>query len=135
MDDLDRVEIKQQIDALLKKHMGPEDCILMNEIFVEVTGGHIIPNRRIDQTRFIRTIIKELREDGRPIGIKAGSKNGGYFTARNDEELKTTIETFHCRAMSSLKQEAALKRITFNELLEQYELELSQEQTQEKIAS
>jgi len=132
--DQERLEIKFKVDALLKKHMGPDDCILMNEIFVEVTGGHIIPNRRLDQTRFIRTIIKELREQGCPIGIKGG-KNGGYFTARNDEELKKTIETFHSRAMSSLKQEAALKRISFNELLEQYELELSQEQTQEKIAS
>jgi len=131
----ERLEIKHKVDALLKKHRGPEYCILMNEIFVEVTGGHIIPNRRLDQTRFIRTIIKELREAGRPICIKAGTKNGGYFTARNEEELKKTIETFHSRAMSSLKQEAALKRISFNELLEQYELELSLEATQEKIAS
>lgn len=134
MDESERVEIKHKIDALLKKHMGPEDCILMNEIYVEVTGGHIIPNRRLDQTRFIRTIIKELREAGRPIGIKGGN-GGGYFTARNQEEVESTIKQFHGRAISSLKQEAALKRISFNELLEQYELELSQQATQEKIAS
>lgn len=133
MNDGDREEIKKKVDELLKQHMGQDNCILMNEIFVRVTGGHIIPFRRYDQTRFIRSIIKELREAGRPIGIKSGH-SGGYFTARNDEELESTIQTFHCRAMSSLKQEAALKRISFNELLEQYELELSQE-AQEKKAS
>ncbi len=134
MSDLDRAEIKEKVDALLKEHMGQDNCILMNELYVRVTGGHIIPFRRYDQTRFIRSIIKELREAGRPIGIKSGN-HGGYFTARNDEELESTIKTFHSRAMSSLKQEAALKRISFNELLEQYELELSQQSEQEKIAS
>lgn len=133
MTDYDREEIKEKVDALLKQHLGQDDCILMNEIYVTVTGSHIIPYRRYDQTRFIRSIIKELREAGRPIGIKSGN-NGGYFTARNDEELESTIQTFHCRAMSSLRQEAALKRISFNELLEQYELELSQTE-QEKKAS
>lgn len=125
MSDLSRSELKLKVDQLLQSHLGADNCILMNAIFVSVTGSHIIPNRRYDQTRIIRSIIKELREDGRPIGIKAGS-NGGYFTAQNDEELESTILLFHHRAMSSLKQEAALKRISFSELLEQYELELSE---------
>jgi len=125
MSDLSRSELKLKVDLLLQSHLSADNCILMNEIFVSVTGSHIIPNRRYDQTRIIRSIIKELREDGRPIGIKAGS-NGGYFTAQNDEELESTILLFHHRAMSSLKQEAALKRISFSELLEQYELELSE---------
>ena len=133
MDDLDRLEIKQQIDDLLKKHVGSDDCILMNEIYVEVVGGHIIPKRQLDQTRFIRTIVKELREAGRPIGIKGGN-GGGYFTARSQEEVESTIKQFHGRAVSSLKQEAALKQISFNDLLEQYELELSQQTELEKIA-
>lgn len=130
MNDLDRVEFKCQVAALLKTHMGPEDCILQYEIYVEITGSHIIPKRRYDQTRFIRSIIKDLREEGMAIGI---AKNG-YFLARNAQELEATIQTFHKRAISSLKQEAALKRLTFNELLEQYELELSIDNTQEKAA-
>lgn len=133
MIDMDRKELKRRVDELLQAHTGADDCVLMNEIFVTVTGSHIIPNRRYDQTRIIRSIIKELREDGKPIGIKAGS-NGGYFTARNDEELESTIQLFHHRAMSSLRQEAALKRISFSELLEQYELELSEHQPLEKTA-
>jgi len=134
MNDFDHVEIKHKINALLKKHVGPENCILMNEIFVQVTGSHIIPKRRYNQTRFIRSVIKELREAGCPVGIKAGS-TGGYFTARNDAELESTIQMFHRRAISSLKQEAALKKITFNELLEQYEYELSIHNTQERVAN
>ncbi len=130
MIDLDRVEFKWKMAALLKKYAGPENCILQYEIYVQITGSHIIPKRRYDQTRFIRSIVKELREDGMPIGIA----KHGYFIARSTEELATTISTFHKRAMSSLKQEAALKRLTFNELLEQYELELTVNNTQEKAA-
>ena len=131
----DIAEYKKVVIELLQDFKGPDNCILMAEIFVRITGSHIIPNRRTDQTRMVRTIIKELREEGHPIGIKAGS-SGGYFIARTDEELKKTIEIFHNRAISSLKQEAALKRIGFNELLEQYEFELTEQQSdkQEKAA-
>ena len=111
----------------LKQHKGPENCVTMNELFVDATGSYIIPNRRYDQTRIIRSIVKDLREEGCPIGIKGG-KSGGYFWARNDAELKSTIEKFHHRAMSSLQQEAALRRIPFNQLL----LELEEEHNQEK---
>lgn len=134
MDDQDRMTLKVRVRELLNKHQGPDDCVLMNEIFVEVTGNHIIPTRRYDQTRIIRSIIVDLREEGCPIGIKAGS-NGGYFWARNDEELESTIQTFHKRAISSFKQEAALKRIPFGKLLEQYELELSQQPQLQEAAN
>ena len=133
MDDQERSALKVRVRDILMVHKGPNDCVLMNEIYVEVTGYHIIPTRRIDQTRIIRSIIVALREESCPIGIKAGS-GGGYFWARNDAELEATIVTFHKRAISSLKQEAALKRIPFGELLEQYELELSQQpQLQEAV--
>jgi len=134
MIDIDLEKAKATIRTILEEEcQGPDDCIRMAELFVRVTGSHIIPMKRYDQTRFIRTIVKELREEGCPIGNKAGNA-GGYFWASNDEELKNTIENFHHRAMSSLKQEAALRRISFNQLLLELEDEYEQEKQNAKAA-
>lgn len=132
MIDMDRKLVKQRMKTILKKHKGPEDCITMCELFVDVTGNHIIPNQRYNQTRLIRSIVKDLREEGCPIGIKGGT-SGGYFWARNDAELKGTIEKFHKRSMSGLRQEAALRRITFNQLLLELEDEYNKQQEKENV--
>lgn len=118
----EREPLKNKIRAILETYQGPDNCITMTDLHARATGDAIIPWRRYDQTRSTRAIVEELRFDGCPIGNKGG-KNGGYFWARNDAELKSTIQWFHERAMSGLAQEAALKRVSFGELLKQYQLE------------
>lgn len=117
-------DLMHAVHAILKRHRGPDDCISMDAIFQAITHEHIIPRRRYDQTRMIRGIVRRLRERGCPIGIKP-TIGGGYFWAENPEQLEATINVFHGRGLSSLRQEAALKQCSFNELLRQYELELS----------
>lgn len=95
----------------------------MTELFTRVTGQHIIPMRKYDQTRVVRSIVRELREDGHPI---ANGKNG-YYLATSTAALKPTIDKFHQRAMSSLKTEAALRKIDPSGVIQQYQLELNQE--------
>lgn len=125
MHDLDREQLKDAVKALLKTHEGPEAAITMTELYARVTGAVVIPWRRYDQTRLIRSVVEQLRREGCPIGLKGGPA-GGYFWARNDEELKGTIGWFHERAMSALKQEAQLKRLHPGELIRQYEIELKE---------
>lgn len=122
----ERDQVKRNIRALLARHAGPENCIKMIDLHREATGDTIIPKRAYDQSRLTRSIVEELRREGLPVGIRLG-REGGYFVARSDEELQTTISLFHERALGSLKQESVLRRITFGELLKQYELELRQE--------
>ena len=122
--ELDYGELKNNVLNILKQYCGPDDCIKMAVLFYQATGENIIPARRYDQTRNVRSVICELRNEGSPIGNKSG-KDGGYFMARNEKELQETVGAFHSRAMSSLRQEAALKRIPFGELLKQFELEYS----------
>lgn len=124
MNDQDRHELKERIRAILKHHAGPARCITMTALHAEATGEIIVPRRRYDQTRITRSIVEQLRREGCPIGNKGG-RDGGYFWARNDGELTQTIAVFHGRAMSSLGQEAALKRVNCGELLRQYEIELN----------
>lgn len=123
MHELDREALKERIKAALKEHEGPEAAITMTELYARITGAVVIPWRRYDQTRLVRSVVEQLRREGCPIGVKGGN-SGGYFWARNEEELKGTIGWFHERAMSALKQEAVLKRLHPGELIKQYALEL-----------
>lgn len=111
----------------MQEHQGPDNCIKMDDLFCHVTGEHIIPYRRYDQTRIVRSLVKDLRREGCAIGNKAG-KNGGYFLATTEEELEKTIKTLHSRALASLGQEAALKRVKVEHLLEQYRLEFNNQE-------
>lgn len=120
--DLEREELKQRIRDVLREHVGPDDCITMTQLYRAVTGAHVIPQRRYDQSRVVRSLVEQLRREGCPIALKAGT-GGGYFWARDERELDPTVRWFHQRAMSSLKQEAALKRMPFGDLLQQYQLE------------
>lgn len=94
----------------------------MTELFARVTGETVIPWRRYDQTRVIRSIVKELRDDGYPIA----NGKGGYYLATSVAALQATIDRYHQRAMSSLKTEAALRKIDPSGVIEQYRLELNQ---------
>lgn len=125
--DVSRDELKKRIRDVLEGHEGPNNPITMTALHSAVTGEVIIPWRRYDQSRITRSLVEELRREGMPIAHKGG-RNGGYYLARNEAELQQTIEWFHSRAMSSLKQEAALKRMSPNTVIEQYKIELQQEQ-------
>lgn len=121
----DREELKAKARMILKDHQGPDDCINMFELYHAITGLPVIPGRKINQTRIIRSLVEQLRREGCPIGLKSGHE-GGYFWARNAKELGPTIAWFHDRAMSSLKQEANLKKLEPGEVAKQYAIELEE---------
>jgi len=127
MDDAERNILKQRVIDELQHHKGPDNCIKMWEIFTAITGQHIIPIKKTDQTRIIRTLIEQLRKEGHPIGNKPGTY-GGYFLATCDEELEGTIKNFHNRAMSSLEQEAALKRTNPSKLMQQCMIDFEEQE-------
>ena len=116
----DREWLTRRVLTELERRTCEQDAITMTELFARVTGETVIPWRRYDQTRVIRSIVKQLREDGHPIA----NGTGGYYMAASAEALQPTIERYHQRAMSSLKTEAALKKIDPAGLVEQYRLEL-----------
>lgn len=116
----DRRDLAEAVRHVLERHEGRDQPITMAALFAITTGETIVPGRRYDQTRIVRSLIEQLRREGLPVA----NSPRGYFLARDDEELAPTIRAFHQRAMSSLRQEKALKRVSFEDLLRQYELEL-----------
>jgi len=124
MPEHDRDTLKQRLRALLERHQGPEHCITMTALHHAVTGETVIPWKRYDQSRLTRALVEELRREGAPIAHRAGGR-GGYFWARSDAELADTVAWFHARALASLRQEAALKRIGLDALCAQLQMELA----------
>ena len=82
------------------------------------SAGHIslllgIPERRI------RTIVRDLRRDGCPIGSSMGNPSG-YWWATRPEELVDTIKSLRALATDMLVTQRAMERcyMTFGGQLE-----------------
>lgn len=123
---LDRARLKQRLLLLLSEHTSREDCISMTALVPAVLGDYVVPNRRYDQSRIIRSLVSQCRREGSPICIRHG-KYGGYYLATDPQELESTAQWFRKRAMSSLKQEALLRGMAIHELVEQHPLDLNNE--------
>lgn len=122
----ERAELKAAIRRVLHRH-DQANPVPMTRLWQRVTGETVIPARRHEQSRVIRSLVRELRLDGYPIAF-VGGKHGGYYMARDEGELAPTIRTLHSHAMSNLQVEAALKRVPFGQLLQQYELEYDEQE-------
>lgn len=125
-----RARLKANIKRVLQLHVGADACISMAQLHRAASGELIYPGRRYDQTRATRSCVAQLRREGCPIGYRMG-RAGGYFWAASARELESTIHTFHGRALSSLAQEKALRRITSAQLARQIELELETTQPED----
>ena len=124
--EIERAQLLADLGALLRCHRGPDAAIKAIRIYCALTGACDVPAKRYDNTRIIRSLVTQLRREAWPVAI-LGGRAGGYFLARDAAELAPTIEVFHSRALASLTQEKHLRQIPFSDLLEQFELELTQE--------
>ncbi|HET8898427.1 MAG TPA: hypothetical protein VFN09_06640 [Rhodanobacteraceae bacterium] len=75
--------------------------------------------------RCLRHVIVALREAGHPI---AGTPATGYFLAETDAELEATCEFLYSRAMTTLTQVAALKRVALPDLRGQLRLPVTHQE-------
>jgi hypothetical protein len=69
----------------------------------------------------VRKAIEELRREGHRI---CATPETGYFMAANDDELDRTCGFLYARAMTSLTQVAAMKRVALPDLRGQLRLPL-----------
>lgn len=71
------------------------------------------------EQRHIRNIVEELRKKGHHI---CAHPSHGYFIAETPEELDDTCTFLYRRAMTSLSQVAAMKRVALPDLAGQLQL-------------
>ena len=92
--------------AVLEKHRGAT-CGISAERFAAQLGCN---------ERTLREAITALRMEGQPI---CGHPNTGYYLAGSAADINGTCAFLRSRAMTSLVQEARLKKISLPNLLGQ----------------
>lgn len=101
--------------AALSRHIGAERGVSVRELTREVLEA---PGEAADE-RAVRHAIQELRERGHHV---CAHPSTGYFLAATDEELNRTCLYLTERAMCSLRQVAAMKKVSLPDLKGQLRL-------------
>lgn len=97
--------------AVLSRHIGRENGATAEQLAREISEDVL--------TRQLREVVVQLRLEGHHV---CATPENGYFLAANAEELDATCLFLHERAMTTLKQIAAMKRISLPDLRGQLHL-------------
>lgn len=104
--------------TVLRRHIGRKKGATAEQLAREITDHHM-PYPSSVLTRQLREAVVQLRLEGHHV---CATPENGYFLAANAEELDATCLFLHERAMTSLKQVAAMKRISLPDLRGQLHL-------------
>lgn len=106
--------------SVLARHIGRENGATAEQLVQELSGfSQTARPFAAVLTRQLREAVVQLRLDGHHV---CATPENGYFLAATAEELDATCVFLHERAMTSLKQIAAMKRISLPDLRGQLHL-------------
>lgn len=125
--EIDRKELLHRCKKILADHVGQENAIKSENLFVLMTGQIIIPKRANDQTRIVRSIVKQLESEGVRI-VHVTGKNGGYFMATCQEDIDRKIAWFMKRIKSAFKRVMHLGNMTFDDVFKQLEIDFKEKE-------
>ena len=91
------------LDALLVR-IGPANGATVRELATQILGT---PSEPGDE-RLLRKVIEQLRVEGHPV---CATPEEGYHHAANADDLQRTCLYLTRRAMTSLRQVAAMNRL------------------------
>lgn len=106
--------------SVLSRHIGRENGATAEQLVREISG-FAEPGQALAAviTRQLREAVVQLRLEGHHV---CATPEHGYFLAASAEELDATCLFLHERAMTSLKQIAAMKKISLPDLRGQLHL-------------
>ncbi len=99
----------------LREHIGKENGISAARLVRKISGDMFC---LLDE-RQLRQVIVELRHEGHHIGAHPST---GYYLCRSPAELNEACLFLYERAMTSLTQISAMKRISLPDLAGQLKL-------------
>lgn len=105
---------KHSLLHALCRHIGQARGISAGDLVRSVCG-----DTSPAQERRMRHLVEELRREGHHI---CAHPQHGYFLAANDKELLRTCEFLYQRAMCSLGQVSAMRRVSLPDLRGQLRL-------------
>lgn len=106
---------REAVLVALERHVGSELGVSGKDLVREVCG----PGAEAGAERFLRRVLEELRRDGHHI---CGTPAEGYYIAATEDELLKTCEFLHERAMTTLRQVAAMRRVSLPDMRGQLRL-------------
>lgn len=106
---------KDSVIEVLSRHIGVGNGIHASELVGRITGLY----EDATLQRQLRTVIEELRREGNHV---CGTPRTGYYLAANADELDRTCSFLYVRALTTLSQIAAMKRVSLPDLRGQLHL-------------
>lgn len=100
---------------LLRGHVGQAHGATAKQLVARLTGRGEYPAAE----RHLRVVVEQLRMEGYPV---CAHPSHGYYLAANDADLELTCDYLRSRAMKSLQQIAAMRRVSLPDLLGQLRL-------------
>jgi len=113
---------RSRLLAELSRHVGEINAIGMAELYEAVFGGAW--RHRINDTKKLRELVTEMRNEGIPICSVPSSCGGGYYLASAGSELKNYTERDKKRALRILSRVSRIEKISLPELLGQMRLRM-----------
>jgi hypothetical protein len=120
--EFDTVETRSRLMAELSSHAGKMNAIGMAELYQAVFDRPW--QNRINDTRALRHLITELRDEGEPICSTSSSDSGGYYLAAAGDELIDFLRKDKFRALRIHRRDAKILKISLPDYLGQLKLEL-----------
>lgn len=112
---MDKVISRDTLLAAMRNHIGKRNGITGAALCREVLGAEPTGGDK----RHLRDLVVELRREGHHV---CALPEAGYFLAETPEELDETCVFLHDRAMCSLVQVGAMKRVSVPDLRGQLKL-------------
>lgn len=106
----------EDVRLVLAAHVGRERGIGAVELWRKITGETVASGVA---ARKLRSLIEALRLDGEHI---CATPETGYYYARTEDELEASCQHLFNRAMTSLRQVAAMRRVSLPDLAGQMRL-------------
>ncbi len=106
---------KDAVLSALSRHLGKDNGVSANALVIEICGLYATTATE----RQLRKLIEVLRREGHHI---CGHPAEGYYIAANEAELLRTCSFLHDRAMTTLAQVAAMRRVSLPDLRGQLRL-------------
>jgi hypothetical protein len=113
---------KKRLLNALRFYKEERSAVDMGDLYRMVFQREFI--QKINDTRPLRDLVTELRQDGYPIGSTAKRNGGGYYIITRPEQLEDYAERSQKRAIKILSMVAKIKRVSMRELLGQLSLNL-----------
>lgn len=124
--ELGREQAMSRLLTVMAGHVGRSKAIGMGELFTEVSGKDW--ENRINDTRWIRTLVSRARRAGTPICSRCCSFAPGYYIAAAGSEMRDYLERLKKQGLKKLAQVSRHEKTSLAELLGQMILNLKGEQ-------